>query len=50
MTMLINPLAPAAGLLAVPAQVGGSPWLEGGIFVILMGAVLFAICRSSNRN
>lgn len=34
----------------VLAQVGSKPWLEGAIFVLLAGAVLFAICRSSSRN
>jgi hypothetical protein len=34
----------------VLAQVGSTPWLEGAIFVLLTGAVLFAICRSSGRN
>ncbi len=34
----------------VLAQVGSKPWLEGGLFVLLVGAVLVAICRSSGRN
>jgi hypothetical protein len=37
-------------LVVIPAQIGSSPWLEGGIFVVLAGAVLFAVCRSSRRN
>ena len=39
-----------SGLAMVPAQVGSRLWLEGLIFAVLAGAVLYAVCRSSNRN
>ena len=34
----------------IPGQMGQSILINGILFVVLMGATLFAICRSSRRN
>lgn len=49
MASLFNEL-PAFLPTVVPAQAGSNMIVNGAIFAALAGAVIFAVCRSSNRN
>jgi hypothetical protein len=47
-SLLSEPLAFVPTVL--PAQAGSNMIVNGAIFAVLAGAVIFAVCRSSNRN
>lgn len=50
MSVLLAETSVAVVMAFIPAQLASGTIVNGVLFAVLAGAVIFAVCRSSSRN